>query len=146
VAEAERLLGQACRTDRKPRVVNVGVVGNLVSGLAARGCEVLATDLEPEMIGKVVSGVEVQDGTRTFDFVRDADLAVVTGMTLATDSLDLIISEARQAGTKLLIFAETGANFGEEYCRTLGVDTVVSEPFPFYIFQGLSTIEVYRNG
>jgi hypothetical protein len=67
-------------------------------------------------------------------------------MTLATDSLDLIISEARQAGTKLLIFAETGANFGEEYCRTLGVDTVVSEPFPFYIFQGLSTIEVYRNG
>ncbi len=146
VAETERLLGQFCRTDRKPRVVNVGVVGNLVEELAARGCEVLATDLEPDMIGKVVSGVEVQDGTRTFDFVRDADLAVVTGMTIATDSLDIIISEAKQAGTKLLVFAETGANFGEEYCRTLGVDTVVSEPFPFYIFQGLSTIEVYRRG
>jgi hypothetical protein len=45
----------------------------------------------------------------------------------------------------LLLFAETGANFGEEYCRTMGIDTVVSEPFPFYIFQGTSTIEVHRR-
>ena len=66
-------------------------------------------------------------------------------MTIATDSLELIVEEARKAGTKLLIFAETGAYFAEEYCRTIGVDAVVSEPFPFYIFQGASTIEVYRR-
>jgi hypothetical protein len=56
------------------------------------------------------------------------------------------VDEAQKAGTKLLLFAETGANFGEEYCRSIGVDAVVSEPFPFYIFQGVSTIEVYRRG
>jgi hypothetical protein len=43
------------------------------------------------------------------------------------------------------MFAETGANFGEEYCRTIGVDVVVSEPFPFYIFQGVTRIEIYRR-
>ena len=131
---------------RKPRVVNVGLVGNVVRDLVAHGYEVRASDMEPDTVGTRVHGVLVEDGTRTYDLVADSDLAIVTGMTIATDSLELILEEARKAGTKLLIFAETGANFGEEYCRSLGVDAVVSEPFPFYIFQGVSTIEVYRKG
>ena len=143
VDEAARLLAGV--TGRPPRVVNVGVVGNVIRELGARGCAVTATDLERDTVGMVIHGVLVEDGTRTFDRVREADLAVVTGMTIATDSLGLIIDEAARAGTKLLVFAETGANFGEEYCRTLGVDTVVAEPFPFYIFQGPSRIEVYRR-
>ena len=145
LAESERLLKLSGVSGRRPRAVNVGVVGNLVRDLKAGGCEVIATDLEPELVGREVHGTRVEDGTKTFDHVRDADLAVVTGMTIATDSLGLIINEAREAGTKLLVFAETGANFGAEYCRSLGVDTVVSEPFPFYIFQGASTIEVHRR-
>jgi len=126
-------------------VVNVGVVGNVIRALKNEGCEVMASDMEPEMVGTTVHDTLVQDGTKTFDLVRDADLAIVTGMTIATDSLGLIIEEARTHNTRLLVFAETGANLGQEYCRTLGVDTVVSEPFPFYIFQGKSRIEVYRR-
>jgi uncharacterized UPF0146 family protein len=141
--EALRLLGHVC--GRRPKVLNVGVVGNVIRDLSERGCEVQATDLEPEMIGREVHGVRVEDGYRTHQLVAQADLAIVTGMTIATDSLGLILEAARASGTKLLIFAETGANFGQEYCRTLGVDTVVSEPFPFYIFQGTSTIEVFRK-
>jgi hypothetical protein len=141
--EAERLVTGIC--SRKPRVVNVGLVGNVVRDLVARGYDVRASDMERDTVGTKVHGVLVEDGTRTFDLVRDSDLAIVTGMTIATDSLELIVEEARAAGTKLLVFAETGANFGEEYCRTVGVDAVVSEPFPFYIFQGTSTIEVYRK-
>jgi hypothetical protein len=57
-----------------------------------------------------------------------------------------IIDTCKEKNTKVVIFAETGANFGEEYCSTLGVDSVVSELFPFYIFQGVSTIEIYRKG
>jgi len=144
MAEAERLLAGIC--GRQARVVNVGVVGNVIRELKARGYEVLASDMEKDMVGTAVHGVFVEDGTKTYDLVGKSDLAIVTGMTIATDSLDLIIAEARKAGTKLLIFAETGANFGEEYCRTFGVDAVVSEPFPFYIFQGTSTIEIYRRG
>jgi len=141
--EAERLLSGIC--NRKARVVNVGLVGNVVRDLVARGYDVRASDMERDTVGNRVHGVLVEDGTRTFDLVAESDLAIVTGMTIATDSLELIVEEARRAGTKLLIFAETGANFGEEYCRTVGVDAVVSEPFPFYIFQGTSTIEVFRK-
>ncbi|MGD8628540.1 MAG: hypothetical protein PVH52_05625, partial [bacterium] len=68
-----------------------------------------------------------------------------TGMALTTDALGDIIDVCKQHDTRLVIFAETGAHFGEEYCRTLGVDSVVSEPFPFYIFQGMSRIEIYRR-
>lgn len=143
IAEAQRLLsGVSCR---KPRVVNVGVVGNVVRELRTRGYEVAASDMERDMVGSTVHGVKVEDGTKTFDLVGNCDLAIVTGMAIATDSLELIIQEAGKAGTKLLVFAETGANFGEEYCRTLGIDAVVAEPFPFYIFQGASTIEVFRR-
>jgi len=141
--EAERLVSGICA--RPARVVNVGLVGNIVRDLVARGYDVRASDMERDTVGTHVHGVLVEDGTRTFDLVRDSDLAIVTGMTIATDSLELIVEEARKAGTRLLVFAETGANFGEEYCRSIGVDTVVSEPFPFYIFQGTSTIEVYRR-
>ncbi len=143
LAEAERLLAGVSR--RCPRVVNVGVVGNLLRDLRVKGYDVCASDLERDIIGSTVHGVEIQDGTRTFDLIGQSDLAIVTGMTIATDSLELIVAEAKKAGTKLLVFAETGANFGEEYCRTIGIDTAVSEPFPFYIFQGASTIEVYRK-
>jgi len=142
--EAERLVSGICA--RPARVVNVGLVGNIVRDLVARGYDVRASDMERDTVGTKVHGVLVEDGTRTFDLVRESDLAIVTGMTIATDSLELIVEEARKAGTKLLVFAETGANFGEEYCRSIGVDTVVSELFPFYIFQGTSTIEVYRKG
>jgi len=142
-AEAERLLAGV--KGRKPRVVNVGVVGNVVRRLLDRGCEVAATDLEPEMVGRDVHGVKVEDGFHTLEQVREADLAIVTGMTIATDSLGLIVEAAQEAGTKTLVFAETGANFAEEYCRTVGIDAVVSEPFPFYIFQGRSRIEVFRK-
>jgi hypothetical protein len=124
--EAERLVSGI--STRKARVVNVGLVGNIVRNLVARGYDVRASDMERDTVGTKVHGVLVEDGTRTY-----------------TDSLELIVEEARKSGTKLLVFAETGANFGEEYCRAIGVDTVVSELFPFYIFQGTSTIEVYRK-
>ena len=143
VEEANRLLAGV--TGRKPKVVNVGVVGNVIRHLCDKGCEVLATDLEPETVGRVVHGVRVEDGTRTFERVADSDLAVVTGMTIASDALGPIIEAAKEGGAKLLLFCETGANFGEEYCRSLGVDAVVGEPFPFYIFQGTSRIEVFRR-
>jgi hypothetical protein len=143
--EIGRLLESVGSTPGETRVVNVGVVGNLIKSLRDRGYPVLATDLDPDIIGKSVHGVTVHHGSRTFQYLREADFAVITGMTLTTDSLGDIVEVAKKHGTKLIMFAETGANFGEEYCRTIGIDVVVSEPFPFYIFQGVSTVEIYRR-
>lgn len=129
---------------RKPRVVNVGAVGNIVLSLLDRGVEVHATDLDENLIGREIGGVRVESGDHTLPRVAESDLALVTGMTLPNGSINDIYETAKASGTRLVMFNETGANLGESLCR-LGIDCVVSEPFPFYIFQGQSRIDVYRG-
>ena len=141
--EAERLLPDG--KGANARIVNVGVVGELLRRLKEKYRNVTATDFDEVIVGLSLHGVSIDHGNQTLEHVREADLAIVTGMTLATGTLEAIVDTARSAGTKLVVFAETGANFGEEYCRELGIDAVVSEPFPFYIFQGATRIEVYRK-
>jgi len=141
--EVERL----CDCDERDEIylLNVGVVGDLVKKLRDRKFNVSATDLDGGIIGRKFHGVEIEHGEKTMEFVKKSDLAIISGMTIATDTLEQIIEVAKENETLLLMFAETGANFGEEYCRKYGIDTVVSEPFPFYIFQGVSTIDIYRR-
>lgn len=129
-----------------PKVLNVGVLGNLIRGLADKGYSVVATDLEERIVGTSIHGTRIDHGSKTFHHIAESDVAVITGMTLTTDAMGDIIEICKEKNTKIVVFAETGANFGEEYCTTLGVDSVVSELFPFYIFQGVSTIEIHRRG
>jgi hypothetical protein len=143
--EVERLIAGTAPKSGKVRILNVGVLGNLIKGLTDKDYSVVATDLDEELIGKPVHGVTIEHGSKTFQHIKDADVAVITGMTLTTDAAGDIVDVCKEYGTKILMFAETGANFGEEYCQTIGIDTVVSEPFPFYIFQGVTTIEIYRR-
>jgi hypothetical protein len=145
VDEVDRLLRRISPSPRDTTVVNIGVVGNLIKALKGKGYNVIATDLDDALVGKSIHGVPVEHGSRNFRHIADADLAVITGMTLTTDALNDIVHVCQDNDTRLVMFAETGANFGEEYCRTIGVDVVVSEPFPFYIFQGLTRIEIYRR-
>lgn len=146
--EAELLLKKrnAPKRGKRMMVVNVGVVGNFLAYLMnCPGLEVRASDFYRGVVGSSVHGVQVEHGSKTLDLVADADVAIVTGMTLANDTLDSILNTARENSTSLLIFAETGANFASEYCN-MGVDTVVSEPFPFYLTcAGSTQIDVYRR-
>lgn len=129
---------------RKPTVVNVGVVGNFIRELKKRNVEAFATDFDPTIVGEKLHGVTVDSGHKTIELVEKCDLALITGMTLSTETLDQILQTAKKHETMLIMFAETGANFAEEYCK-YGVDVVISEPFPFYIFQGRSIIDVYKR-
>ncbi len=128
------------------RLVMVGVVGSFVYRLRSAGSYELAlTDYDPELLGRSVHGIRVQNGSATIGLVEQADLAIVTGMTLATDTLDAILDTARERGTPVVVFAQTGANFAAAYCD-MGVDVVVSEPLPFYLTgSGPSQIRVYRR-
>jgi hypothetical protein len=143
--EVEHVLRQAPPKSERPTVLNVGVLGNLIKELTDKDYSVIATDLDEEIIGKPVHGVIVEHGSETYQHIKDADAAVITGMTLTTDAVGDIVDMCRSHGTRVVMFAETGANFGEEYCQTIGIDSVVSEPFPFYIFQGVTTIEIHRR-
>ncbi len=127
------------------QVVNVGVVGNFLTELKKLGVgKLVGTDFDPALVNRELDGIPIYSGEKTEELVADSDLAIVTGMTLATGTFDGILAAAQAAGTKLLLFAETGANLGPALCE-LGVDTVVGEPFPFYIFQGSSRINVFRR-
>ena len=149
------LKGRKPKNGGKLSVLNVGVVGGFLQNFTSNNAiEVKACDLYSKVIGKVVHGVKVENGTkqgstiigdRTIELIIESDLALVTGMTLATHTLDEIISTAKKNDTALVIFAETGANFAEEYCK-MGADVVVSEPHPFYmICNGSTQINIYRK-
>jgi hypothetical protein len=143
--EVEHTLASSGLAPGHGRVLNVGVLGNLIKGLTGKGYSVMATDLDEEIVDKPIHGITVEHGSKTFQLIKESDVAVITGMTLTTHAVGDIIDVCKDHGTKIVMFAETGAHFGDEYCRTIGIDAVVSEPFPFYIFQGMSRIEIYRR-
>jgi len=125
-------------------VVNVGVIGNIIKMLTAKGIEVTATDGDPTLVGSEIGGVPVFDQDRTVELVEKCDVAVMTGMLVSTDSMEDVLEAARRGGTKLVMFCETGANLCEEYVKA-GVDSALAEYFPFYIFGGTTRIDVFRR-
>lgn len=137
--------------ERKPKngklsVVNVGVVGGIVKNLIHRDDTTIAcSDFSNTIVGRRVHGVRVEHGSRTNDLVAGADLAIITGMTLATGTLEEIIESAKQNNTAIAMFAETGANFASVYCE-LGIHLVISEPFPFYLVDGgMTTLDIFER-
>jgi hypothetical protein len=130
---------------KEPKIVNVGVVTNVVRLLKDRGYDVAGTDFDSEIVDTdIYKDVHVYPGDMTYEMVCRSDLAVVTGMTLTTDSADMILSAARESGTKVVIFAETASNLGDFFIDA-GADSFISEPFPFYIFDGDTNIYVKRK-
>lgn len=127
------------------RVANIGVMGNFIHHLRRHAVELTASDLDPELVGEYIHGVNVVHGSKSLELVADSDVALVCGEALATQTLDDIIRTAHASHTALVIFAVSGCHFAEEYVRTFGVNVVISEPQPQYLFEGISRIEVYRK-
>lgn len=128
----------------RPKVLNIGCLGILLDLLIKNNISVSATDMNPELIGKNISGTKVESSIKNNELIEESDLVIVTGMTLSTNTLESILQNAQKSNTKIILFAETGANFAPEYCK-YGIDVVVSEPFPFYVFTCQSRIDIYRK-
>lgn len=139
--EAKNLLGEV----KGKKIVNVGVVGDMIKKFAEEGCNIIGSDFDETIIGQKMFGLaDIYSGEKTLDLIASSDLAIVTGMTIATETIDDILACCRETGTKLVIYSETGANLAPFYIEK-GVDAYVSEMFPFYIFNGASTIHVFRK-
>jgi hypothetical protein len=131
---------------RPVTVAVIGAIGTVMGALRDAGCNVLATDLHKAIVGQRLHDVRVDDGAEYSALhVARADVAVLSGMTLATGTLGELLTAAEQSDTRVVIVAETGAWFAAEYCNSFGVDVVVAEPFPFYIFEGATRLFVYRR-
>jgi len=127
-------------------VVNVGVVGQFLECLSHRDNLILkASDYYKEIVNRQIHGIKVEYGSFTNDLIANADLAIITGMTLSNNTLDGILDVAKRNNTKVAMFAETGAHFAEECCQ-FGIDVVISEPLPFYLTgPGPTSINIYRK-
>ena len=129
----------------KPRVLVIGATVAIIRGLMGRGFDVSATDLAPEVIDNELGGVNIWSGESANErLIAEADLAVVTGMTLPNGTLPSIVEQAIKCNTSILIWAISGRNFGHYYTEH-GVDTVISDPSPFLHLPGAATIAVWRK-
>lgn len=133
------------------RVLNIGVMGNFVQQLVEQGIEVVGSDFDEDIVSAgpgsapAINNATMKHGRGTLDYIEDCDVVLSTGMVLATDTLDDIARRVKECGKKLILFAATGCFFAREYCNTFGVDVVLSEPQPQYIFQGTTVIRTYRR-
>jgi uncharacterized UPF0146 family protein len=129
----------------RPRVLVVGATAGILDALARRGLDVCATDLSPDVVGQTLGGVPVLDGkTATPRLMEDADLTIVTGLSLTNGTLPQLMSLAKTHNTSTIIWAITGKNFGHYYTEH-GVDTVISDPSPFLLLPGPATIAIWRR-
>jgi hypothetical protein len=142
-SEIDRIAQDGAYTGR-PKLVMVGAVGNILAELFARKYRMHATDFDESLIGRRVAGVLVESGDYTLERIANCDIALVTGMTLATDSLFDILSTARASGTELVFFCQTGGNLASEYISH-GARTIVAELFPFYMLPGTTEFLVFRS-
>jgi hypothetical protein len=149
MARAEVVVGETLRQLRRAgngkRVAQIGVMGNLIHLLQQEDVTLAASDFDRELIDHGILGLPVEPGDRSEELVADADVALVCGETLASETLESLVAAAQDNGTRLVVFAVSGCHFAEEYVRTFGIDAVISEPQPQYLFQGPSALEVFRR-
>jgi hypothetical protein len=143
--EASTLLERAPSKGSRPHVLVVGATTGIIGALVGRGFAVSATDLWPEAVGHELGGVRVQSGsTANARLMQDADLAVITGMTLSNRTLADLMALADQHNTATMIWAVTGHHFGDYYTQH-GVDCVISDPSPFLLLPGPAPMGVWRR-
>lgn len=127
-----------------PRVLLVGAVGSIVSELRQRDMRVFITELDETLVGSQVAGTEIIHGANTVGLLGEVDVAVVTAMTLATETFDDILTAASEHNTRLVMYSESASNFAPQLLNH-GIHATVVEHFPFYMFDGLTPMEVFRR-
>jgi hypothetical protein len=128
----------------KPHVLVIGAMAGTHAALVARGFEVTATDMSPDVVGRNLGGVTVRDGADNYALMEPADIAIVTGMTFPNGTLPGLMRAAQNSNTSTMIWAVTGRNLGHYY-TTHGVDCVISDPAPFLQLPGPVSIGIWRR-
>ena len=126
------------------RAALVGYSGEIAACLRANGFEVLAYDLDPEVISPEVESIKgpVNDGSDFFE--TEADVVVATGMTLVTETFAAVSDHCARTGADLVMYCQTAANLGPMLLAH-GATAVVAEHVPFYNWEGQSRVSLYRD-
>jgi hypothetical protein len=145
--EAEGLLRRKCLKGgrSRPQVLVIGATAGIISALTKSGFRVSATDMSPDILGSRLGGVKVESGrVANARWMKEADLTIITGMTLPNRTLSGLIQLAKQHNTSTIIWAISGRNFGHYYTEN-GVDCVISDPSPFLLLPGPVMVAVWHR-
>lgn len=132
---AESVAGQLSAT----RIVIIGASSELINYALSRGAAVRVHDLDEMLIGRSLGGVEVLGPDYLQDSISWANLAIVTGMTIANSTLTSLVELCRSTRTRIILYAESGPTVAQYLVDTGYIDGAVSETFPYYIFGGQTT-------
>lgn len=127
-----------------PRVLLVGAVGSIASELQQHHMPVFITELDETLVGSHVAGTEVVHGANTVGLLGQVDVGVITAMTLATETFDDILTAASEHNTRLVMYSESASNFAPQMLN-YGIHAAIVEHFPFYMFDGLTPMAVFRK-
>jgi len=145
--EAEGVLrrkGSGAIKGARPRVLVVGATAGIIGALVSREFDVAATDMSGDMVSQEFGGVTIRGDTANTELVENADLAIITGMTLPNGTLPVLMAGAKNHNTSTMIWAITGRNFGHYYIWH-GVDCVIADPSPFLLLPGPAKIGIWRR-
>jgi Putative heavy-metal chelation len=143
--EAEKIIQRKGVKENVARALVIGATAGIIGALSNRGFEVSTTDLSPRIVGTVLGGLKVCDGRlANASLMKQADIAIMTGMTLPNRTLPGLIKLAQQYNTSTMIWAITGKNFGRYYTEH-GIDCVISDPMAFHLLPGSVSIGIWRR-
>ncbi len=126
------------------KVLMLGAVTEFIEESLAKSCDVSVLELADNKVGMDLAGVKVQRTSPSIfaDAVLETDYVVATGMIFPCAWADEVFQTSERAGKKLILYMESGANFGAELLR-YGAYAVFAEFFPFYDFSGETRCALY---
>lgn len=131
----------------KAKVLLLGAATEIIEEAQRKECDLRVLDLEKQKIGLELHSTNIENGEHADieDEIRNTDYIIATGMVFVSETADKIFEFVRKHEKHLVLFMETGSNFGLQLLKH-GADTVLSEFFPYYDFYGDTKYLVFKNG
>lgn len=118
------------------KVLLIGASSEIIEECNNKKMQLTVLDLEPTKIGLEFSKNTIEDSTKLFEEkIEKAEYIIATGMIFVFESADAILEYSKINNRKLILYMETGSNFGRELLD-FGAFRVLSEIFPYYDFFG----------
>lgn len=128
------------------KILLLGAATEIIEEAKVRDCDLRVFDLEEQKIGLELHSACIEKCGRgdLKKRIAETDYIVATGMIFVSGTADEIFRLATENRKKLVLYMETGSNFGQQLIG-YGADMVLSEFFPFYDFFGSTKYMLFRK-
>lgn len=128
------------------KVLLLGAVTEIIEESKQKNVNLKVLDLEPQKVGLQFSETKIESNisTNLLELIKNVDYILTTGMVFVTDTADYIFKIAKENNVKIIMYMESGSNFGRELID-MGAHVVLSEFFPYYDFYGDTKYFVFEN-